>query len=332
MLNKQSLAILGSFVVLAAFSVLAGCRHKTHIVRLIVHGPVVTASTQGETTILAPADPEHLLVAGYPSVGEAISAPCSAGAYEFKLDGIKPAQKRAGASGEQDHAIDPAFRPITVKISPNWKPLGQPYFVTMHLPAAERIVALGPRYKVQFAGSSDPDFVPLTQMLEFEVRDSDDVRLVQTCGSDKKEYKALTCKEMRAKYDEVFRETMDQDKEPDSERDYIDFVLKSCADDTSYLFVGIGLDPRVRRPLGFKESHGRDYFNNKVLPELFGGAANVPPGRKLVPQYKSSPGSSQSDGEGEARMIRTSFGGNHPRYVPVLLTENCSAPGGMGSP
>jgi hypothetical protein len=39
-------------------------------------------------------DLQHFLAAGYPSLGEATSTPCAAGAYEFKLKGIKPAEKR----------------------------------------------------------------------------------------------------------------------------------------------------------------------------------------------------------------------------------------------
>ena len=318
--------MVGSVVVLASFSLLAGCRHKTHIVRLIVHGPVVTAATNEKTTIVAPADPLHFLAAGYPSLEEATSTPCGAGAYELSLKGIKPAEKRTGANGENDRDIDPAFDAITFTV-PKWKPLGQPYFVTMDLPAAARIVALGPRYRVQLFGSGEPDFVPLTQMLEFEARDSDDVRLVRTCGSDKKEYEALSCKEMRARYDKVFRETPpDSDALKSPERNYIDFELRSCADDASYLFVGIGPKNHV------SEAHGLDFFNNKILPEIFGGAANVPPDKKLVKQGNYIPNGDNGIENRGVRLIRTSFDEEYPRYVPVMMTENCSAPGGFIHP
>ena len=332
MLNKRYLAVAGSAVVLAFFSLFAGCRHKTHIVRLIVHGPVVTAATNEKTIILAPSDPLHLLAAGYPSLEEATSTPCGAGTYKFKLEGIEPAEKKAGGSDENDHRIDPAFEAITFT-RPNWQPLGQSYFVTMDLPVAARIVALGPLYKVQFSRPGE-DFVPLTQMLEFEARDSDDVRLVRTCGSDKKEYKTLSCKEMRARYDNLPvmpKETRDPDAPKIPEQDYIDFALKSCADDASYLFVGIGTRELV-------PGHGLAFFNKKILPEIFGGEDKVPPDKKLVEHDRLHPnGGSGSDNDG-VRLIRASFGGEYPqyvpvpRYVPVTMIENCTSPGGFVRP
>jgi hypothetical protein len=326
MLTKQSLALVGTALVLASFTLLGGCRHKTHIVRLIVHGPVVTASTSEETTIVVPAvdanDLQHFLVAGSPSLGDASSTPCSAGAYEFSLKGIKPAEKKAGAKGDNGDNIDPAFHAITFTI-PNWKPSGKAYFVTMHLPAAVRIVAVGPRYPIQFQGSSQPDFVPLTQMLEFETSDRDDVRLVRTCGSEKREYEPLSCKDMQARYDKAFKEIPDEGKS----QGYIDFALKSCADDASYLFAGVGIHPKDRAS---SQVHGRNFFNSKILPEVFSG--KVPPDKLLVePGHFTPNGGSGSDNRG-VRLIKTSFEGEYPRYVPVLMIENCTAPGSFVHP
>ncbi len=330
MLNKQSLAIVGRVAVLAFFTLLAGCRHNTHIVRLIVHGPVITASTNEGTTIVVPAvdsgDLQHFLAAGYPSLGEATSTPCAAGAYEFRLKGIKPAEKKAGVNGDNGEVIDPAFDAITFTRQ-NWKPSKQPQFMNMQLPAVTRIVALGARYPVQFA-SGESDSVPLTQMLEFEARDRDDVRLVRTCGSEKKEYEALSCNEMRARYDKAFKEIPDEGKS----KEYIDFVLKSCADDASYLFVGIGIDPRSKVPLSVSELHGLNFFNSKILPEIFGGSDNVPKDKRLVEKGHLTPnGGSGGDNRG-VRLIKTSFDGEYPRYVPVAMIENCTSPGGFVKP
>lgn len=327
-MNKRSLAVVGTVVVLASFSLLAGCRHKTHIVRLLVHGSVVTGLIHEKTIILAPADPAHSLVGGYPNLEETISTACSAGAYEFTLKGIKPAEKKTGANGENGSTIDPAFAPITFTM-PNWKPLGLPYFVTMDLPAATRIVALGPQYPVQFA-SGESDFVPLTQMLEFEVHDSDDVRLVRKCGQDEKEYRPLSCTEMRARYDKVFTQVPpDPHALKPTERNYIDFALKSCADDASYLFVGIGIDPRHGPS---SEDHGIDFYNKKILPEIFGGADKVPADKKLVKNGHVTPNGGRGSDNGEVRLIKTSFDGEYPRYVPVLMIENCTSPAAFVHP
>ena len=316
--------MVGRIVVLASFALLGGCRHNTHVVRLIVHGPVVTAPTKGRTIIVVPAvdpgDQKHFLATGYPGVGEATSTPCPAGAYEFSLKGIKPAEKKASANGDNDDVIDPAFDAITFHI-PNWEPSKLPHFVTMDLPAATKIAALGARYPVQF--QSGPDFVPLTQVLEFEARDSDDVRLVRTCGSEKKEYKALSCKEMQARYDEAFKDLPDAAKS----RRYIDFALKSCTDDASYLFVGIGIHPN---DIASSEVHGRNFFNSKILPEIYGGKENVPQDRKLVENGHLGPkGGGGGDDYRGVRLIQTSFDGENPLYTPILLIENCTSPGGF---
>jgi hypothetical protein len=330
MLNKQSVAMLGRIVVLASLTLLAGCGHNTHVF-LIVHGPVVTAPTKEGTIILVPAvdpgDEKHFLATGYPGVGEDTSTPCSSGAYEFSLKGIKPAEKKVGANTNNGDVIDPAFDPITFRI-PNWKPWKkQPYFMTMDLPAATKIAAFGERYPVQF--QSGPNFVPLTQVLEFEVRDSDDIRLVRTCGSEKKEYKALSCKEMQARYDEVFDKASEMFPDAVDSRRYIDFALKSCTDDASYLFVGIGT--KTKDPV-LSEVHGRNFFNSKILPEIYGGMDNVPLDRKLVERGHVVPkGSGGGDYRG-VRLIRTSFNGEDPLYTPVLLIENCTSPGGFVRP
>jgi hypothetical protein len=339
MLNKQSVAMVGRIVVLASFALLGGCRRNTHVLRIIVHGPVITAPTNEGTTIVVPAvdpgDQKHFLATGYPSVEEATSTPCPAGAYEFSLKGFKPAEKKAGANTDNGDVIDPDFDPITFT-RPNWKPLGQPHFVIMHFPAATRIAALGSRYPVQF--QSGPDVVPLTQVLEFEVRDGDDIRLVRTCGSEKKEYKALSCKEMQAKYDEVldkafkaFKDLKDFKDSQDAAKSkkYIDFALK-CTDDASYLFVGIGIHPN---DVASSEVHGRNFFNSKILPEIYGGAANVPQRNLLVaPGYFSPKGGGGGGDYRGVRLIQTSFDGEDPLYVPVLMIENCTAPGGFVHP
>jgi hypothetical protein len=333
-MNKRSLAVFGSVVVLtlACFSLLAGCRHKTHIVRLIVHGSVVIKLDKSKTVILAPAvdpgDLQHFLAAGYPSIGEATSTPCGAGAYEFTLKGTKAAEKRAGGNEETDRVIDPAFDLITFT-RPNWQPLGQPYFVTMDLPPASRIVAFGGRHQIQFHGSSEPDFVPLTQILEFEARDSDDVRLVRTCGSDKREYEGLNCKDMRARYDKAFKETPSKGTPRKPDRDDIDFALKSCADDASYLFVGIGLHPN---DLASAPVHGVNFFNSKILPEIFGGKNNVPEDKKLVEKGHLTPNGGGDTDHGDLRLIKASFDGAYPRYMPVLMIENCTSPSGFVRP
>src|SRR5215469_515212 len=112
-MNKRSLAMVGRIVVLAFFTLFAGCRHNTHLVRLVVHASVTTGVLKEKTIILAPADPAHSLVAGYPNVEEVTSTPCAAGAYEFSLKGIKPVEKKAGANDKIGSAIDPAFAAIT---------------------------------------------------------------------------------------------------------------------------------------------------------------------------------------------------------------------------
>ena len=323
-MNNTKLFKIGSSMLLACI-MLGGCRHNPGIVRVIVHGPVVTVPTKAGTTIVVPRSDLHVTGSPYPKLPPgAGSKPCTE-TVVFELTGVQ--------SAGEETTIDPAFSPVVFKV-PNWKPLGkaEDYSVTMHLPTPRAIDALGPPYEVRF--EAGPALVPLTQILEFDVRDITKMRRVRTvttrCGSSEPSRKIdviapLSCAEMRKKYEEYFRSI--SDGAINSQRPFIKHELMRCSADTFYLFVGVGLDPRT--PHSQFEVHGRDFFNNRLLPEIYGGPENVPPGKKLIEKGPAVPGYGTDHGEGGPRVIPTSFGGERPLYVPVAMTENCTAPGAI---
>jgi hypothetical protein len=293
-------------------------------VAIVIQGATVTVPEREETAILVPqsSDAEHLLLnIPYPSTDQSqVSGSCPQGAYLFTLRGAKTAPRNEEEA--KGVLIDPIFSPIIFKVE-TWKPLEKEkdYFAIMHLPGARMIRALGPPYEVQFAGSPRPAHVPLTEILEFPVRDMDDVRLVRSCGKEQKIEKPLTCQEMRRRYKAYFKQHPADS--PDSERPYIEYELQRCSANTSYLFVGIGLDPALSHDR--IEAHGRNFFNHKILPEIYGGEQNVPADRKIV---EKGYGPGNGDGVSKVRLVRASFG-EQPLYVPVAMTENCTSPGGI---
>jgi hypothetical protein len=328
--NTKLPRIVRSIMLLACcMLMLGGCKHRPGIVRVIVHGPVVTVPTKAGTTIVVPRSDLHLTASPYPKLPPGADSNACTETSVFELTGVQ--------SAGEETTIDPAFSPVIFKVS-DWKPLGKAddYSITMHLPTPRAIDALGPLYDVRFTSNpAEPARVPLTQILEFDVRDVTKMRLVRTvtarCGSSEPTRRIdvitpLSCAGMRKKYEEYFRSIPDVAvTEQNSQRPFIEHELKRCSADTFYLFVGVGLDPRTSHSQ--LEAHGLDFFNNKLLPEIYGGQKNIPPGKKLIEKGLAMPGYGTDHGEGGPRVIPTSFGGERPLYVPVAMTENCTAPG-----
>jgi hypothetical protein len=326
--NTKLFKIVGIILLLTCcMLMLYGCKHRPGIVRVIVHGPVVTVPTRAGTTIVVPRSDLHVTGSPYPQLPPSQGSNACTDTSVFELTGVQ--------SAGEGPTIDPAFRPVIFKV-PGWKPLGkeEDYSVKMHFPTPRAIDALGPPYDVLFdSNPPEPAQVPLTQILEFDVRDVTKMRFVRTvttrCGSSEPSRKVdvitpLSCADMRKKYEEYFRSIPDV---ANSQRPFIEHELMRCSADTFYLFVGVGLDPRTQHSQ--LEIHGRDFFNNKLLPEIYGGPQNVPPGKKLIEKGFAVPGYGTDHGDGGPRVIPTSFGGERPLYVPVAMTENCTAPGAI---
>jgi hypothetical protein len=329
--TKLPRIVTSTMLLVCCMVILDGCKHRPGIARLVLQGPIVTVPTKKETTVVSPRSDLHVTGSPYPELPPDAGPNTCTETSVFELTGVE--------SSGKEPTIDPAFIPVIFKV-PDWKPLGKAddYSVIMHLPTPRSIDALGPLYEVRFAANpAEPERVPLTQILEFDVRDIEKMRLIRTvtsrCGSSEPSRKVdiitpLTCADMRKKYQEYFHSIPDVAvTEKNSQRPYIEHELMRCSADMVYLFVGVGLDPRT--PHSQLEIHGLEFFNNKLLPEIYGGQQNVPPGKILIGKGAAVPRYGTDYGAGRPRVIPTSFGDSHSLYVPAAMTENCTSPGGI---
>jgi len=275
---------------------LNGCMHKTGGTRpgppekppvyVIVHGPWVLVVKEHRVIALVPRDPGHEIVSPYPERHEAklMPADCKT-TTEFELQGVDSADTTT---------IDPAFRPVTFNI-PDWEQKkDEDLFVKMKLPIPTRIDGLSPLQPVEFEGNpGKTEYVPLSEILEFRTRDISKVRLVRTevstCKTEKSSYpvKPLSCDEMKQRYDGYWKDPDNPRQKLSPQRPFLTDIFRRCPNGSRFLFVGVGLHPNAfqqfpeEERLGHFAQSGLDFFNNKLLPLVFGGKAKVPRENRL---------------------------------------------------
>src|SRR5262249_15057430 len=113
--------------------------------------------------------------------------PCTPGRYELSGQGLE--------TTEQEPQIDRGFVNVLFRLDnqkDKWTPEPNNYFVTLELPAPEAITYIPPLYPALFDSGHDSGTrlgsVPLSHVLEYRVRNADDLRLTprqsQSCGAE----------------------------------------------------------------------------------------------------------------------------------------------------
>jgi len=226
--------------------------------------------------------------------------------------------------------VDSGFDGLHVEI-PEWTPPSKA-FVSLDLPAPNIISFLRPPEGVLFEPSDQyPQgqyaTLPLNQVLEYTLKEGCTAKLV----SKQLDHDAtpLSC-------DDLHQQSIAYGKKysiPESQysrHNLLDQTLTDCSDpNTCTFFLGVGLSPdEVYRPENYKrnDQHALKFFNEKLLPSLYGSQERVPQGKRIV-QLKVSP-CSVPRGVMMPMLVpavqRLPF--PQPRYMPVASTENCTAP------
>lgn len=223
--------------------------------------------------------------------------------------------------------VDRGFDGFNVTI-PEWK-LPTDAFVALDLPAPNAISYLPPLEGVLFEPTKQfPNgqfaTLPLNHVLEYRLKEECKVVLHSEQLGD---CYPLSCDDL---YQQVLkyereRKTLEQDF---SQHELMDQTLTRCSQsDVCTFFLGVGVSPSVS-PVS--PEHALNFFNNKLLPSLYG--SNIPRGKKIV-QLKVSPCSPSSNMMMSPTLVpavqRLSFA--QPRYVPIASTENCTVPGATGT-
>jgi hypothetical protein len=345
-MNRQYLKALASVTfALLVLGALPGCTHRpvkpyppeAASIQVFVHGTlIVKTPSQDDGTdgiqVFAPRDGDqrrHEMVSpDRETPGQPEKGPCKV-TFHIKLVGVDPYHGRP--------KIDDAFAATTFKVPADWKPKDDP-FISMSFPSASKIGYLGPLYPVQFV-SGPPSQVPLTEILEYSTKDIHQVKLVQTrvtqCGTAKpltedKDLKPLRCEEARThlqahKADAESPTTF-------SQRNSLEKRLDQCSNGTYVYFVGVGLPSAyLAAHPDLRMKHGVEFFNERLLVEIFGSENKIPPGRKLVSVGEEKPYGNPSQSEGAPKLLPTvfTFGAPEPLLKPVASTENCNSPGAI---
>jgi hypothetical protein len=177
--------------------------------------------------------------------------------------------------------------------------------------------------------------VPLNHVLEYRVRDADDVwlRSKKRCASkddkDRHDHQPLSSKKLLQEYERYHRQWPDQSEHPTlSQRSYVARLLERYA---YVYFLGVGLRPE-RDPynhIGERADHGVSFFNDRLLPAIFQHGQRIPPGSKLkkVGRDVLPCGGGQSISSSPTlRPAVWQDSMSQPRLLTVASTENCSAP------
>jgi hypothetical protein len=371
-MNRQNIkSQSGAMILLIVLGALLGCsaerlNYKTPTepasIEVFVHGPVNMKlpsrddGTDGISVSIPKSDEkpdkrEHELVSpdwstNYPEKNEKCDV-----TFRVTLEGVEAYRGKPSISKD--------FQSITFHV-PDWKPKDP--FVTMSFPSTESIGYLGPLYPVRFKSGASSQ-VPLTEVLDFKAKDIRNVQLVQVqvtrCEGEKPVEKKnvlrpMACEDAREKY-KAYSDT----HPPSGKTEYMQGPslkkkLQGCARGTYFYFLGVGLPYKEAKfPQNMK--HGVDFFNDRLLPEIFGSRESVPEGRKLVSVGPEASGGKDRSPSGPARsMLRSAepwpaastttpdaygegqpmllpakftYSSPGPRLRPVASTENCNSPG-----
>jgi hypothetical protein len=240
---------------------------------------------------------------------------------------------------DRQPVVDRGFSSVEYSVE-EWSPDPDNYSTFLELPTPDAIRYIPPLHPALFASEDDgiPRLatVPLNHVLEYTVRDADDIRLrlknapgcVDKHKKELQDQRPLSSADMWKEYENLHNQLPDQAEHPTlSQRPYVDRWLKRYS---HVYFLGVGLPPHTD-PQGHiqeRREHGVNFFNYRLLPGIF---QHQPPppgsklkkvGREVLPcdvgqSITSSP--SMTPVAWQDSMPQ-------PRLFTVASNENCSSP------
>lgn len=285
--------------------------------RVILNGPfgVVLESAADYRRIIAyvPSDPQHeheLRFRGPSDVAGRESANGKLPTYSFKLlrEGLEIGRGRP--------RIDQGFFDFNLPHIGDWK-LPPDAFVSIELPRPDYITFTPPAQPESFGGK--PTLQPLDHILEYRMTDPDKVRIT----SGEKEYHPLPCSELLKQYEEYWSKKYGETNQESSQRQNMEDTLRNCPSSDLCVLFGVGFDPeKITGPF---EAHGRDFFNNVLLPSFAPGL------KKPLVQLTCSSSNSENFSSGTLVPAVFSYRDYGPRLLPVTSVLDCRIGGIMGT-
>lgn len=287
--------------------------------RVILNGPfgVVLESADDYHRIVAyvPSDPQHqheLRFQGPAEVAGRESQNGKSPTYSFRLlpDGLDIGHGRP--------RIDQGFFDFNLPHIGEWK-LPPDAFVAIELPRPDYITFTPPAQPESFSGK--PTLQPLDHILEYQMSDPNKVRI----KSGEKEYRPTPCSELLKQYQDYWSKNAGYAGNPeDSQRKAMEDTLRNCPSSDLCVLFGVGLD--ATKFTGSLDAHGRDFFNNVLLPSFA-------PGLKKPLQMLSTCAPSRGDMFSSPELVPAvlSYRDYSPQLLPVSSVLDCKAGGIMGT-
>jgi len=240
--------------------------------------------------------------------------------YQFKLD-----EDSLELSGRPPY-IDHGFDGFNVQI-PEWH-VPSDSFVSLDLPAPDVITFEPPAIPLLFEPSTafpQGQFttLPRNHILEYRVKEGCKVHLRSKQLGD---CIPLTCDDLYQQQMQV-RKRYQVPEAQGPQHPYRSQELIRCAQsDVCIFFLGVGLPPRMYEEiLTLDMDHALTFFNDKLLPSLYGG--NIPRGRRIA-RLNASPCSPSTEMTTSPVVMPAMqrFGSTSAGLRMAVATENCSAP------
>jgi hypothetical protein len=244
---------------------------KITTLKVILQGPfvlIVRGDDKNRITAYVPYDQGKMHQFYYPDS----STPQKGASYSFVLS-------EEGLEISHRPHIDRGFDDFNVGLT-NWKPNPKDYYVALDLPAPDVVSYIPPPEGVLFepaSPGSPPRFgrIPNNHVLEYRVQNASKITLN---SPELGELHPTPCRDQRTRYGGGQQEGRG---ESNHEHPNMDRELDSCSQSVSY-FLGVGLPNGwdVGPNSVYLKDHAIQFFNDKLLPSMFG--AHVPQGLKLL--------------------------------------------------
>jgi hypothetical protein len=242
--------------------------------------------------------------------------------YQFTLE-----EKNLEPSDRMPH-IDAGFADFTLQVS-GWQPSpkDQDYFVALDLPAPDLISYRIPAEPALLA-QDKLVMMPTSHVLQYRVRDFDDLKKVKMGSPQLGEKHPLSCTDLSA-WAQERGAVPNQEQETDSGRaargermERMKTEFQCSNDPVSWFFFGVGLSYPQPEESPHLYEHGLDFFNNKLLG-AFPTARNLDEHRLVQVKVKVCGAGTGGDSMFVSAVQRYSM--PQARMVPVTSLTDCRA-------
>jgi hypothetical protein len=336
-MNRRDL--LQAMLTVPVISALGGCRrqHNDHhpfppsrggTLKVILQGPfAVVVDTKNHNRIKAfvpfDKDGKHEFCFGNPHDGP-VSGEGDRGErkrYDFTL------LEHNLEISEQPRHIDAGFDAFKLHTGGKWEPSPNEYFVTVDLPAPDIITFIPPPVPVLFVGSKLA-MMPTNHVLEYKVREFDEVQTVSVHSPQLGDKPPLSCSDLLGDF-EGYWHGMEKAHQDSRQRTYMEAELNGCANSqVRAFFFGVGL-PSGPSFEADAATHAREFFNNRLLAS-FPNAPEVENKKLLEVDVKPCPAAGNDRNAPKLIPAAQRYPMPQPRLVPVSYADDCRAGGIIG--